>query len=192
MLNMSSLLFTGGGEGATLREVLRHDTVERAVMVEIDEGMVNASRSFLPEWSDCSNIVGSAPSCFDDIRAETYYEDAIAWFIHRYGDKADEAFKNEDGFDVIIMDALDPSSVVEFSDLLYDNDKLMAAFSTALGEGGIFVVQVGESESPRDDRPSDFGKENRLLQFRQHLIDMGFLTIVEVRRNRMLVELARS
>jgi spermidine synthase len=99
-------LFTGGGEGATLREVLRHDTVKRAVMVEIDERMVNASRSYLPEWSDCRNIVGSAPSCFNDIRAEIYYEDAIAWFIHRYGDNADETFENEDGFDVIIMDAL--------------------------------------------------------------------------------------
>lgn len=89
-----------------MREILRHDTVERAVMVEIDEGMVNASRTHLPEWSDCSNIVGSAPSCFNDVRAETYYEDAIAWFISRYGEDTKLSSEQEDGFDVIIMDAL--------------------------------------------------------------------------------------
>jgi spermidine synthase len=98
--------FPGGGEGATLREVLRHDSVQRAVMIEIDQGMVNASRTYLPEWSDCSNIEGSAPSCFNDFRAETYYEDAVEWFIKRYGGNSEEPLDKEDGFDVIIMDAL--------------------------------------------------------------------------------------
>eukprot|EP00957_Ditylum_brightwellii_P099091 7547158-Ditylum_brightwellii.AAC.1 len=49
----------GGGEGATLREVLKHDTVEKCTMVEIDELMVTTSRKYLKEWSDCSDIVGS-------------------------------------------------------------------------------------------------------------------------------------
>jgi len=94
----------GGGEGATLREVLKHRTVEQVIMVEIDEIMVNVSRQFLPEWSDCSNIQGSTGSCFDDPRAQVYYEDAIAWFITRFGKnaKVDPAER----FDVIIMDAL--------------------------------------------------------------------------------------
>lgn len=56
----------------------------------------------------------------------------------------------------------------------------MTAFSNALGDDGIFVVQVGESDSPAD-LPSDYGSENRLLTFRQHLIDIGFHDIVEVR-----------
>jgi S-adenosylmethionine/arginine decarboxylase-like enzyme len=93
----------GGGEGATLRELLKHKSVEEAVMIEIDEAMVDFSRTHLPEWSDCSSLAGSRPSCFDDPRVQVYYEDAIAWFIDR--------FQNEDEvgdklFDVIIMDAL--------------------------------------------------------------------------------------
>lgn len=94
----------GGGEGATLREVLKHNTVEHVTMVEIDEKMVNVCRKFLPEWSDCRNLVGSAPSCFDDPRAEIIYSDAITWFIERFGNKA-EIDANQK-FDVIIMDAL--------------------------------------------------------------------------------------
>lgn len=93
----------GGGEGATLRECLKHP-IDKVVMVEIDETMVNVSRKYIPEWSDCSNIRGSTPSCFDDPRAEVYYEDAIAWFINRYGDGT--SFDEADKFDVIIMDAL--------------------------------------------------------------------------------------
>ena len=55
----------------------------------------------------------------------------------------------------------------------------MAAFSNALGDDGIFVVQVGESDTALD-LPSEYGAENRLLTFRQHLIDIGFRDIFEV------------
>ena len=92
----------GGGEGATLREVLKHVTVKEAVMIEIDEALVNISRTYIPEWSDCSDLVGSSSWCIDDPRATLYYEDAIGWFLDRksHDKKADELF------DVIIMDAL--------------------------------------------------------------------------------------
>eukprot|EP00957_Ditylum_brightwellii_P011457 866020-Ditylum_brightwellii.AAC.1 len=49
----------GRGEGTTLHEVLKHDTVEKCTMVEIDELMVMTSHKYLKEWSDCSDIVGS-------------------------------------------------------------------------------------------------------------------------------------
>jgi len=95
----------GGGEGATLREALKHKTVERVTMVEIDEVMVNVSRQYLPEWSDCSMLEGSSGgSCFDDPRAEVVFTDAIAWFVENFGAK--ETVKEEDRYDIIIMDAL--------------------------------------------------------------------------------------
>jgi spermidine synthase len=94
----------GGGEGATLREVLKHKTVETATMIDIDEVMVNVSREYIPEWSDCSTLVGSAPSCFDDPRADVLYADAIAWFIDRYAQT--EEIDPKQKYDVIIMDAL--------------------------------------------------------------------------------------
>ena len=93
----------GGGEGATLREVLKHNTLENVVMIEIDEIMVNVSRTHIPDWSDCSDIVGSRKSCFDDPRAEVNYGDAITYFTDHF---RDENNRKQDVFDVIIMDAL--------------------------------------------------------------------------------------
>jgi S-adenosylmethionine/arginine decarboxylase-like enzyme len=98
------VVIIGGGEGATLREVLKHKTLEQVIMVEIDKGMVDTSREYLPEWSYCGDLEGSAESCFDDPRASVYYTDAIAWFIERYGAQA--TIEEADMLDVIIMDAL--------------------------------------------------------------------------------------
>jgi len=38
------VLILGGGEGATLREVLKHKTVQRAVMVDIDGDVLEVAR----------------------------------------------------------------------------------------------------------------------------------------------------
>jgi spermidine synthase len=61
------------------------------------------SQRFLPEWSDCGNLVGRSDNCFDDARVKLYFEDAFKWFEDHFlaADKA-----SEDPFDVIIMDAL--------------------------------------------------------------------------------------
>ena len=101
--NPTRVAIVGGGEGATLREVLKHNTVKEAIMIEIDEELVFIGRQYLPAWSDCSDLEGSALWCGNDVRAKIYYEDALAWFIDRYHDEANVS----DGFlDVIIMDAL--------------------------------------------------------------------------------------
>lgn len=92
----------GGGEGATLREVLKHNTVDEVVMIEIDEQLVEIAKEYLPEWNDCSFLVGGA-SCFDDPRASIVFTDAIAWFLNHFGNATSSDF---DPFDVIIMDAL--------------------------------------------------------------------------------------
>lgn len=105
--NPKRVAIVGGGEGATLREVLKHNTVENVVMIDIDEQMVKLSREYLPFWSDCSMIINANQSCFDDPRVETYYEDAFQWFIDRFSaSNGDGKFAEEQPFDVIIMDAL--------------------------------------------------------------------------------------
>jgi spermidine synthase len=83
-----SVFIAGGGEGATLREVLAHKTVKRAVMVDIDEEVVNLCRRLLPAWHQ---------DAFDDPRAEFHFVDARK-YLEGSGDK----------FDVIIIDLVDP------------------------------------------------------------------------------------
>jgi spermidine synthase len=111
--NPKRAAIVGGGEGATLREILRHDTIEHVKMIEIDELMVKTSAEYLSDWNDCSDIVGSTPSCFDDPRADVRMEDALAWFIDRFASKHKDSDTGkfspemeEEKFDVIIMDAL--------------------------------------------------------------------------------------
>ena len=106
----------GGGEGATLREVLKHRTVETATMIEIDEVMVNVSHQHLPTWSDCSAFTDTE-WCVEEPRADVRYEDALAWFIDRFdedGSKREE--EDAEPFDVIIMDALDPQDNIPFAE----------------------------------------------------------------------------
>lgn len=99
--NPKRVAIIGGGEGATLREVLKYKGLEKVVMVEIDQIMVEVSQQHLPDWNSCDFLEGGTTSCFDDPRAEVYYEDAIAWFIDRF-----YSGKDHSKFDVIIMDAL--------------------------------------------------------------------------------------
>ena len=102
--NPRRVAIIGGGEGATLREILKHKTVEHVKMIEIDKDMIETSRKYLPDWNQCDDIVGSTHSCFDDPRADVLSEDALAWFIDRFSSK--KTVDGEERFDVIFMDAL--------------------------------------------------------------------------------------
>ncbi len=82
-----SVLIIGGGDGGTLREVLRHDFVERVVMVEIDETVVNVSKEYLQINGD-----------YNDPRVELIIGDGAAYV---------EAAK-ENSFDVVLVDSGDP------------------------------------------------------------------------------------
>lgn len=83
-----SALVIGGGEGATLRELLRYPTLRRAVMVDIDREVVEACRAHLPEMHR---------GAFDDPRVELRHEDARG-YLETTGDR----------FDVAIVDLTEP------------------------------------------------------------------------------------
>jgi spermidine synthase len=83
------VLIIGGGEGASLREVLKHGTVEEAVMVDIDEKVVEFSKRFLEVMHRGS---------FFDQRARVVIMDGLE-YVKKTGDES---------FDVVIMDLTDP------------------------------------------------------------------------------------
>ena len=115
-----TVLVIGGGDGGTVREVLKHKTVEKVVLCEIDKMVIDVSKKFFPTVS-CA---------LDDKRVEIRVEDAIE-FIK---DKKDE-------YDIILIDSTDPMGPGEglFTDEFYTNIK------QSLKKGGIMVAQ---SESP--------------------------------------------
>ena len=155
-----------------MREVLKHSTLEEAVMIEIDKEVVELSRDYLPQWQDCSSIAhhkhrGAAEWCFDDARATTKFDDAMKYFIE-FDDKA---------YDLIIMDALDPNDDIPFAVELYTSDDYIRSLFNALNQDGILVVQVGES--PNEDRPADeVGAFSNRAMMKNKLVEVGFKRLV--------------
>ncbi|MGR3461000.1 MAG: polyamine aminopropyltransferase [Roseovarius sp.] len=113
------VLIIGGGDGGMAREVLRHDSVEHVTMVEIDAGVVDFSREYLPMLS---------AGAFDDPRLDLVIADGAEFIRQTKG-----------GYDVIIVDSTDPIGPGEvlFTETFYGHAK------RALAEDGILVTQNG-------------------------------------------------
>lgn len=118
--NPESVLVIGGGDGGTVREVLKHKTVKKVVLAEIDGLVIDACKEFLPTIS-CG---------LSDPRVDIQVVDAIDFIKDK---------KNE--YDIVLIDSTDPMGPGEglFTDEFYSNVK------ASLKDGGIMVAQ---SESP--------------------------------------------
>jgi spermidine synthase len=119
-LDRSDVLILGGGEGATLREVLRRSDVRRCTMVDIDGDVVELSKKYLPEWS---------AGAFDDPRARVIIGDALA-FLREDGDR----------YGVVISDLTEPLEDSP-SNVLF-NDDVFRDIKARLADGGIYVLQA--------------------------------------------------
>jgi len=115
------VMVIGGGEGATLREILRYASVRRALMVDIDAEVVEACRQYLPEFHRSS---------FDDPRAELRYEDARGWLE-----------RSEERFDVIVIDTTEP--LEEGPAALLFTREFYEIVRARLTEHGLVTVQAG-------------------------------------------------
>jgi spermidine synthase len=118
-----SVFIAGGGEGATLREALRHTTVKKAVMVEIDAEITALSRRYLPRH---------AAGAFEDPRAEVLHADAREYLE-----------KSTDKFDIIIIDLPDPLEKGPAYRLF--TQEFYRTVSERLTAEGIIAVQAGSA-----------------------------------------------
>lgn len=116
----SEVLILGGGEGATLREVLRRDDVRRCTMVDIDGLVVELSKEYLQEWS---------AGAYDDPRARVIVGDALQ-FMRDDGDR----------YGVIISDLTEPLEDSP-SNILF-NDDVFKLIKSRLADGGVYVLQA--------------------------------------------------
>lgn len=115
-----SILVIGGGDGGTVREVLKHNTVEKVVLCEIDGMVIDACKKYLP------TIAGE----LDNPKVEVLVQDAIEYIKNK-----------ENEFDIVLIDSTDPMGPGEglFTEEFYTNVK------KSLKKGGIVAAQ---SESP--------------------------------------------
>ena len=117
--NPVSVFIAGGGEGATLREALAHNTVKRAVMVDLDSEVVEVCVRFLPNHHR---------GAFDDPRTELHHRDAREYLE-----------TTQDTYDVIIIDLPDPQEAGPAS-LLYTQN-FYRLLSQRLNPQGVMAVQ---------------------------------------------------
>ncbi len=118
--NPVKVLIIGGGDGGTLREVLKYDSVDRVDLVEIDKQVIEACRKYLPTIS----------AGFSDDRANIIIQDGL-----KYVKEA------ECKYDVVIIDSSDPvGPAVELFSAEFYRD-----IYELLHEDGIMTVQA---ESP--------------------------------------------
>lgn len=110
------VLVIGAGDGGTVRELCRYDSITQIDMVEIDEQVVKVCKEYLPQTA-CR---------LEDPRVHIYYEDGLK-FVRRV----------EDTYDLIIVDSTDPFGPGEglFTKEFYGN------CFTALREHGILTNQ---------------------------------------------------
>ncbi|MBA7716194.1 Polyamine aminopropyltransferase [subsurface metagenome] len=118
-----TVFIAGGGEGATIREVLSHNTVKRAVMVDIDEEVVAICQKFLPNHSRGS---------FENGRSELHHVDARD-YLAKCGEK----------FDIIIIDLPDP--IEEGPAYLLYTQEFYQLVRDRLTANGIITVQAGSA-----------------------------------------------
>jgi len=147
--NPQNVAILGGGEGAALREVLKHKTVKSVTMVEIDEQMVEISKKYLPKVNSCADLVGSADSCFDDARTNLIIADGHQWFIDQ---------KPTNAYDVIVMDVLNPNykDKETGNTKLYSDGAFLDAAFASLTDDGVMVLQVGNAPNIHDPK-ADMG-----------------------------------
>lgn len=122
--NPKKVVVCGGGEGATLREALRHNTVEEAIMVDIDEELVDMVKVYMPEWHQ---------GAFDDPRTKLLHTDARQWLVDHKGA----------GFDVILSDLPNPHEDGP-GQLLFTKEYFQIA-ADAMSEDGVFAMQAGSA-----------------------------------------------
>jgi spermidine synthase len=115
--NPKKVLVVGGGDGGVIREVLKHPSIEKAVLVEIDGKVIEYSKKYLP------TIAGE----LDNPRVEVQVDDG---FMH--------IAKSENEYDVIMVDSTEPvgPAVNLFTKGFYEG------ISRALKEDGVFVAQT--------------------------------------------------
>jgi spermidine synthase len=113
---IKKVLVIGGGDGGTVRELSRYETIELIEMVDIDEMVVDVCREYLP-FTSC---------CLGDERVRLYFEDGLKFIRSR-----------ENSYDLIIVDSTDPFGPGEglFTREFYGN------CLKALTDDGILVNQ---------------------------------------------------
>lgn len=127
--NPRRALILGGGEGGTLRELLRAQTMDHVTMVDIDREVVEWCRRVIPDQS---------AGAFDDPRTNLVI-----------GDAEEYLYKTEENFDIIVSDLTEPKAQ-DLSSSLFSR-RTFETVRNRLSPGGIFSLQASQGTMGRTE-----------------------------------------
>jgi spermidine synthase len=140
-----SVFIGGGGELATAREVLRHKSVERLVMVDLDEHVLNVCKQYLPEWG--------GEKVVKDPRLELIIGDAYTYLTQEC----------KETFDVIIMDISDP--IEAGPGIMLYTQEFYTFVKSLLNPHGVFVTQAGIADGVAQPEGVEPGSDDDFSSF---------------------------
>ncbi|MEW6109148.1 MAG: polyamine aminopropyltransferase [Nitrospirota bacterium] len=108
------IIVIGGGDGGTVREVLKHKSVEKVYFIEIDEEVINVSKKYFPTVS----------YEIDNPLVEVHAMDGAEFVKGRHSD-----------IDIVIVDSTD---IVGFATSLFTKE-FFTSIKNSLTENGMFV-----------------------------------------------------
>lgn len=146
--DVKSVLVVGGGDGGIIREVLRHQNIEKVTLVEIDPSVIAFSKDYLPMISKGS---------FEDPRLKVVIEDGLK-FVKQTSEK----------YDIILCDSTDPvgPASVLFTSEFYGDCK------NILNLDGIFACQSGVPFLQKEEFKRTYNNLSHYFQ------DVGFYLAV--------------
>lgn len=135
--NPKNVIVIGGGDGGAVREVLKHDSVEKVYFIEIDEEVINVSRKYFPTVA-CG---------VDDKRVEIRCMDGAEFVKGRTGD-----------IDAVIVDSTD---IIGFAKSLFTVEFFKSVKDCLTDEG--MLVTLSESLHFHKDIVIDVQESMKLI-----------------------------
>ncbi|GAV28097.1 spermine synthase [Pichia membranifaciens] len=123
--NPKKVLVIGGGDGGVLREVVKHDCVESATLVEIDDMVIKLSKKYLPNMA----------KSYTHEKVQVFLQDGFKFL------KDCESRLDQDKYDVIITDSSDPDGPAE----AFFQQAYFKLLFNALNKDGIVISMASEN-----------------------------------------------
>ncbi|GMI13449.1 hypothetical protein TrVE_jg5684 [Triparma verrucosa] len=139
--NPTRVAVLGGGEGASLREIYKHKSVEKAYMLELDNTVIELCKKHMPTMS---------AGAFDNPKTDLRLGDASLFFT----DHPDEA----KDLDVLFLDILDINEAPPGVQEKLAGAAFIKGMKKSLSKDGVIVVQMGELPQYQKGDP-DYGNQ---------------------------------